>query len=252
MSEAENSTATNEARPIREYSEAISMTEKSPVKEDEIRSRPSASTHTARHGVINCKKVSERARKPDTDSGKTNSKRAKEDKHKSRQKFPSAKGREDSSSGSSDSEASSSDGGRRSTSSSQSESDQSAESDCSESSLQTEEGKQTYQYAEEAEPYQRFQPTSKSRMAEWQLPYSLSDYVSKQFSDFTDDAALEESILAHNPVPENVKTLKAPKVDTYLNDIFKTSNRPLDLQVDEGLRRVQQRLLNTMGPLTKV
>ena len=37
-----------------------------------------------------------------------------------------------------------------------------------------------------------------------------------------------------------------------MNDIFKTSNRPLDLQVDEGLRRVQQRLLNTISPLTKV
>ena len=89
-------------------------------------------------------------------------------------------------------------------------------------------------------------------MAEWQLPSSLSEYVNKQFSDFTDDATLEESILAHNPVAENVKALKAPKADTYLNDIFKTSNRPLDLQVDEGLRRVQQRLLNTMGPVTKV
>ena len=63
---------------------------------------------------------------------------------------------------------------------------------------------------------------------------------------------MEESILAHNTVPENVKALKAPKVDTYLNDIFKTSNRPLGLQVDEGLRRVQQKLLNTTGPLTKV
>ena len=69
-------------------------------------------------------------------------------------------------------------------------------------------------------------------MAEWQLPSSLSDYVNKQFSDFTDDAALEESILAHNPVPENVKALKVPKVDTYLNDIFKTSNGLLDLQVN--------------------
>ena len=92
----------------------------------------------------------------------------------------------------------------------QSESDQSAESDCLESSSdrgrQTK-SKRTYQYAEKAEPYQRFEPTSKSRTAEWQLPSSLSDYVNKQFSDFTDDAALEESILAQNPVPENVKAL---------------------------------------------
>ena len=37
-----------------------------------------------------------------------------------------------------------------------------------------------------------------------------------------------------------------------MNDIFKTSNRPLDFQIDEGLRRVQQRLLNKRGRLTKV
>ena len=114
VSEVENPTTTDETRPIREYSEANSMTEKSPVKDDETRSHLNTSTHThtASHTVIDCQKASKRARKPDTDSGKTNAKRAKKNNHKSRQKFPSAKGREDSSSGSSDSEASSSDSGR--------------------------------------------------------------------------------------------------------------------------------------------
>ena len=36
----------------------------------------------------------------------------------------------------------------------------------------------------------------------------------KQVSNFADDAVLEERILAHNPVPENAKALKAPEVDT--------------------------------------
>ena len=80
------------------------MTEKSPVKEGETRSHPSTSTHThtASLTVIDCKEASKRARMPDTDSCKIDAKRAKKDKHKSRQKLPAAKG-------SSDSEASSSD-----------------------------------------------------------------------------------------------------------------------------------------------
>ena len=53
-------------------------------------------------------------------------------------------------------------------------------------------------------------------------------------------------------MPEIVRAVKGPKFDTYLNDILKTSNRPSDLKVNEGLRRVQQRLLNTMGPFTRV
>ena len=56
VSEAENPTATDETRPIREYSEGNSMTDKSPVKEDETRSHPSTSTHRASHTVIDCKK----------------------------------------------------------------------------------------------------------------------------------------------------------------------------------------------------
>ena len=95
--------------------------------------------------------------------------------------------------------------------------------------LQTEEGKQsTYEYAEKAEPYQRFELTSRSRMAEWQLPSSLSlSTNSSQISPMM--MLLEESILAHNPVPEDVEALKEPKADTYPNypnDIFKTSIGP--------------------------
>ena len=96
VSEAENPIATDETRPIREYSEANSMTEKFPVKEDETRPHPNTSIHTASHTVIDCKQASKRARRPDTDSGRTDAKRAKKDKHNSRQKFPSAKGRADS------------------------------------------------------------------------------------------------------------------------------------------------------------
>ena len=49
-----------------------------------------------------------------------------------------------------------------------------------------------------------------------------------------------------------MKAFNASKVDNYLGDIFKSTNRPLDLQVDESLRKAQQRLLNAMGPLCKV
>ena len=49
-----------------------------------------------------------------------------------------------------------------------------------------------------------------------------------------------------------MKAFNAPKVDNYLGDIFKSTNRPLDLQVDERLHKAQQRLLNFMGPLGKV
>ena len=63
---------------------------------------------------------------------------------------------------------------------------------------------------------------------------------------------MEEGIISKSPVPENAKAFNAPKVDNYLGDIFKSTNRPLDLQVDESLCKAQRRLLNTMGPLGKV
>ena len=63
---------------------------------------------------------------------------------------------------------------------------------------------------------------------------------------------LKEGINSKSPVPENVKAFNAPKADNYLGDIFKSTNRLLDLQVGESLRKAEQRLLITMGPLCKV
>ena len=51
---------------------------------------------------------------------------------------------------------------------------------------------------------------------------------------------------------DNVAVLIAPKVDNYLGALFKSANRSLEHHVHENLRKIQQKLLNTMSPLSKV
>ena len=97
------------------------------------------------------------------------------------------------------------------------------------------------------EKYVRFEGVSNAKKAQWSLSKEQTSYVGKQFCEFVQDSTLEEGIISKSPVPEKVKACNAPKVDNYLGDIFKSTNRPLDLQVDESLHKAQQRLLNAMG-----
>ena len=102
------------------------------------------------------------------------------------------------------------------------------------------------------EKYVRFEAVSKAKKARWSLSKEQTSYFEKQFCEFVQDSTSEEGIISRSPVPENVKAFNATKVDNCMGDIFKSTNRPLDLQVDESLCKAQQRLLNTMGPLGKV
>ena len=96
------------------------------------------------------------------------------------------------------------------------------------------------------EKYVRFEAVSIAKKTQWSLSKEQTSYVEKQFCEFVQDSTLEEDIISKSPVPENVKAFNAPKVDNYLGDIFKSTNRPLDLQADESLRKAQQRLLSTI------
>ena len=82
------------------------------------------------------------------------------------------------------------------------------------------------------EKYVRFDAVSKAKKAQWSIPKEQKSYVGKQFCEFVQDFTLEEGIISKNPVPVNVKACNTPKVDNYLGNIFKSTNRPLDLQVD--------------------
>ena len=52
------------------------------------------------------------------------------------------------------------------------------------------------------------------------------------------------------PRPENLDPVK--KLDDYLQELLKQKNRPQDITIDNTLEKVQDKVLEIMGPLSKL
>ena len=71
----------------------------------------------------------------------------------------------------------------------------------------------------------------------------------KWVPNFIPDAQLEVSILKHNPITSNVPP-PAP-LDEFLSWDFKENFKYSQMQEDKLLQKMQQKLLNVLGPLSK-
>ena len=61
---------------------------------------------------------------------------------------------------------------------------------------------------------------------------------------------VKEAILIKTPRPQNLGPVK--KLDNYLQGLLKQKRRPQDIAIDNTLENVQDKVLDIMGPLSKL
>ena len=79
----------------------------------------------------------------------------------------------------------------------------------------------------------------------------MHKYENEKFTIYVKDKAIQESVLDSNPIPD-AESLKIPKVDGYLNEIFDTLGKSYGRESDGTLSKTQARINNVMGPLGKL
>ena len=79
----------------------------------------------------------------------------------------------------------------------------------------------------------------------------MHKYLNEKFKIYVKDKAIQESVFDSNPVPD-AESLKIPKVDGYLNEIFDTLGKSYGRESDGTLSKTQARINNVMGPLGKL
>ena len=86
----------------------------------------------------------------------------------------------------------------------------------------------------------------------WTLPPDLAGYFNDFVKEFYDDDDLRDEdgncIKEKHPVPENIQ--KVPKLDTFVEEDWK--DKKYLVEGDGDVARIQQRLRDVMGPLSKV
>ena len=95
-------------------------------------------------------------------------------------------------------------------------------------------------------------PKRKKERHMWSLPTQLADYFNELTRElFEDDDLRDENglpIKEVNPVPENIQ--KVPKLDNFLEEDWK--EKKFLVENDNDVARVQERIRDVMGPLSKV
>ena len=103
---------------------------------------------------------------------------------------------------------------------------------------------------QEYEDFKRFRVMSKDEKFQWNLPDNLAKYANEQFSLYTPEKVLQESIMNKNPIPRNVHPPK--KMDDFMRELLLEKRNHFEITSDTNLVKLQQRLLDVMGPLSKI
>ena len=78
----------------------------------------------------------------------------------------------------------------------------------------------------------------------------MLSYALKQFHSFIPDAELENSIVKNNSIPSNAPP-PAP-LDDLLRGVLEEIHKYSQMQEDKLLQKMQQKVLNVLGPLSKI
>ena len=81
-----------------------------------------------------------------------------------------------------------------------------------------------------------------------ELSRDMQRYLHEKLTSYVKDKEIQESVFETNPIPE-VKCLKSPKVDDYLDEIFEPLGKSYGRESDGILSKSQTRINNVMGPL---
>ena len=95
-------------------------------------------------------------------------------------------------------------------------------------------------------------PKRKKDRHMWSLPEQLAGYFNDLTKEYFDDDDLRDElgvpIKEVNPVPENIQ--KVPKLDSFLEEDWR--EKKFLVENDNDVARVQERIRDVMGPLSKV
>ena len=99
--------------------------------------------------------------------------------------------------------------------------------------------------------FKQFPSVPKHDAFKWDLPVNLPNYTNDHFNKSFPEKNLEEDILVENPIPLNLHPTR--KMDEFMRDlIFEKRAGSLGVAADSNLVKLQQKLLDVMGPLSKV
>ena len=100
--------------------------------------------------------------------------------------------------------------------------------------------------------YSRFDPGVGDSVT-FSLPNKeMTSYASRRFTEYCSDRKLKETVCEECPVPVGVPGLLLPHVDDYIPEIFRARKQEYGKPVDDNWTKVQSRIIDVMGPLTKV
>ena len=100
--------------------------------------------------------------------------------------------------------------------------------------------------------YSRFNPGEGDAVT-FDLPNAdMAEYATNLFTRYVNDKKLRETICDPCPIPRGVPGLEVPDMDEYIIDIFSARKQDYGRYTDENWSKVQARILDVMGPLSKV
>ena len=97
----------------------------------------------------------------------------------------------------------------------------------------------------------RFDPTGGKDEHSWHLLRGQDAFTTKYFSEYVGESAIKESILKSCPKP-STDVLKPLVLDSDIVDLLPGSSQTPIKHADGSFKRIQVRLLDTMGPLGKL
>ena len=104
------------------------------------------------------------------------------------------------------------------------------------------------------EKFDLFVPTRKKERHMWALPVQLADYFNDLTREFFEDDDLRDGdgnpIKEVHPVPENIQ--KVPRLDNFIEQMWQKDSKKFLTENDHDVARIQERIRDVMGPLSKV
>ena len=96
----------------------------------------------------------------------------------------------------------------------------------------------------------RFRIITEEEEYKWSLPQDMASYANDNSEKYIPEKDVKEAILIKTPRPENLDPPK--KLDDYLQELLKQKKRSQDIVIDNTLEKVQDKVLNIVGPLLKL
>ena len=140
-------------------------------------------------------------------------------------------------------------------SSSDSSSDSSSEDSTSESSTSRERNKRKSKKNKKSKKRSShskrkskfFTVTTKRDKFKWKIANDMAKYANKMAKTYIPDKDLEENILLHNQVPDNIN--KTPTLDDFMNKLVEDNKANAK---DKSLHRISKKITDIYAPLSKV